>query len=169
MLFRARDNLPGLVDLADHDAGHVVRALGAHNRVRQVKRHAAARDLRRVDAVAANAGRGVHECNNLTPGLQKLEAHDEADVAAAEHQHALAGLDAVQVHHRLRGARADHAGQRPARERQRILRSAGRHENRVALYVADLVADAHEDFLFLVKPQHRRVEHDPDPRVRRLF
>ena len=75
--------------------------------------------------IGADARRRVKHGHDLDPGLHELIADDYADVARADHQHALAGLDAVDVHQRLDGARAVDAGQIGVGEGQGFFVSAG--------------------------------------------
>ena len=158
-----------VVHLRDDRAGDVIRSLRFHDCVGEVERHAHTRDLGRVDAVAAHTGRGVDDSLELHTRLHELIANDEADVAAADHQNALSRLHAVQVHQRLRRARAHDAGQRPAVERNHVLHRARRDDNRVALVVRRLAVGVDENLLVAVQAHDHRVEVDGDASSLRLF
>ena len=168
VLLGTGNNLPMRVDLADRHAGHAVVALGGHHGMRQIERHAAAGDFGSMDTVTAHARRGIDERNHVAASLQQLERHDQANVARADHEHAVARLYAVQVHHGLRGAGADHAGQRPTGKVERVLGRARGDQHGVALHVAYDIAHTHHDLAALVQADHRGVEHHVDARRIRL-
>ena len=158
-----------VVHLRDDRAGDVIRPLRFHDRVGEVERHAHARDLGRVDAVAAHTGRGVDDGLELHASLHELIADDETDVAAADHQNALTWLHTVQVHQRLRRARAHDAGQCPAVERDHIFHRARCDDDRVALVVRRLAVGVDEDLLVAVQAHDHRVEVNGDASGLRLF
>ena len=150
------------VDLADRHASHAVVALGGHHGMRQIERHAAAGNLGRMHAITAHARRGIDERNHVAASLQQLERHHQANVARADHEHAVARLYAVQVHHGLRGAGTDHAGQRPTGKVERVLGRTRGDQNGVALHMAHDIAHTHHDLAALVQADHRSVEHHVD-------
>ena len=162
------NNLPMRVDLADRHAGHAVVALGGHHGMRQVERHAAAGNLGRMHAIAAHARRSIDECDHVAARLQELERHDQANVARTDHEHAVARLYAVQVHHGLRGTGANHAGQRPTGKVERVLGRARSDQDGIALHMAHDIAHTHHDLAALVQANHRGVEHYVDARRIRL-
>ena len=162
VLLGAGNDLPMRVDLADRHAGHAVVALGGHHGMRQVERHAAAGHLGRMHAIAAHAWRGIDERDHIAASLQQLERHDQANVARADHEHAIARLYAVQVHHGLCGAGADHAGQRPTGKVERIFGRTRSDQHGVALHMAHDIAHTHHDLAALVQADHRGVEHHVD-------
>ena len=169
VLLGAGDKLEVAVHLGDGDAGHVVGAFGALDGVREVEGHAGAGNLRRVHAVAAHAGRRVDECHHVAAGLLELVAHDQANVARAEHEHALAGTHAVEVHHGLGGAGANDAGEGPALEGHHVLGGAGGNDDGVGLVVGDLLALADDDLLVLVEADDRGVKANVDAQARGLL
>ena len=169
VLLRTQNGLEVVVHLRDDRAGDVIRPLRFHDRVGEVERHAHARDLGRVDAVAAHTGRGVDDGLELHASLHELIADDETDVAAADHQNALTWLHTVQVHQRLRRARAHDAGQCPAVERDHIFHRARCDDDRVALVVRRLAVGVDENLLVAVQAHDHRVEVDGDASSLRLF
>ena len=152
------------VDLADRHAGHAVVALGCHHGMRQVERHAAAGDLGSMDTVTAHARRGIDERNHVAASLQQLERHHQANVARADHEHAVARFNAVQVHHGLRGAGSDHTRQRPTGKVERVLGRTRGDQDGVALHMAHGIAHAHHDLTALVQTDYRGVEYHVDAR-----
>ena len=121
-----------------------------------------------MDTVAAHARRRVDERDNFAAGLHELERDDESDVARTDHEDALAGFDAVKVHHGLRGAGSDDARKRPTGEIQRVLGGTGRHENRIALDVLDRITETNDDLAIVIESDDGGVEHNGDARLVRL-
>ena len=117
-----------------------------------------------MHAIAAHARCGIDERDHVAASLQQLERHDQANVARADHEHAVARLYAMQVHHGLRGAGTDHAGQRPTGKVERVLGRTRGDQNGVALHMAHDIAHAHHDLAALVQANHRGVEHHVDAR-----
>ena len=100
-------------------------AVGAEDRVRGVDGHAHARQLVLVDLVAAALGQGLHQADDLDPGLQGVVAGDQADVAAADDEEPSGRADQIAVDQGLEGAGAVDAGQGVALEGQRFLARPG--------------------------------------------
>ncbi len=162
VLLGTGNHLPMAVDLADGHAGHAVGALGFDHGVGQVERHTAARDLGRMHAVTAHARCGIHQGDHIAARLQQLERHDEPHIARAHHEHALARLDAMEIHHGLCGTGPDHAGQCPALEVEGVLGRARGHEHRISLHMTHGITHAHDDLAALVQADDRGVEHHVD-------
>ena len=116
-----------------------------------------------------HTGRGADDGLELHASLHELIADDETDVAAADHQNALTWLHTVQVHQRLRRARAHDAGQCPAVERDHIFHRARCDDDRVALVVRRLAVGVDENLLVAVQAHDHRVEVDGDASSLRLF
>ena len=159
MLLGTGYNLPMRVNLTDRHPGHTVVALGGNHGMRQVERHAAARHLGRMDTVATHARRRIHQRDHVAARLQQLKRYDQANVARADHKHAVARLHTVQVHHGLCGAGANHAGQRPTGKIERVLGRTRGNQHGIALHMANDVAHANHDFATLVQTNHRSVQH----------
>ena len=140
MLFRTGNRLEFAVDLCNGHAGDAIPAVCFDNRMRQIKRHAAARNLCRMHTIAADARCGIDQRDDLTTRLQQLKADNQTDIAGAEHQNTLARLDAMQVHHRLCRACTDDTGQCPTIKGHHVLRRAGCNNNRIRFVMADTVA-----------------------------
>jgi hypothetical protein len=68
----------------------------------------------------------------------------------------------MQIHHGLRGSRADDTGLGPAGKCHDILGGARRDENGVALDVREFVADLDRDLVSVVDSGDDRVEADRD-------
>ena len=115
-----------------------------------------------MHAIAAHARCGIDERDHVAASLQQLERHDQANVARADHEHAVARLYAMQVHHGLRGTGADHAGQRPTGKVERVLGRTRGDQDGVTLHVAYDIAHAYHDLAALVQADHRGVEHHVD-------
>ena len=160
MLFRAGDDFPIRSDLTDCHAGHAVRAFRLYNRVGQIERNAAAGDLRGVHTVAADARCGITQSNDVTARLHELKADDQADVAGAQHEHALTRQNMMQIHHGLCGTGADDARQCPALEVDHVFRSAGCNQNAVAFVVLQLLIDANRDFPIRIQTDNGGIQND---------
>ena len=96
------------------------------------------------------------------PACRRVVAGDQADVAASDHEETLRGADQVAVDQGLERARPVDAGQRVAREDQRLLAGAGGDEKDVGPddEVLTVAQDAHP--AIGEHREHRRVEPDAD-------
>ena len=133
MLLRAGDRLALLVHLRHRDAAEALTPLNIDHRMTEHERNIIVLEaLDDISVEAAGIGHQFHAGQHLGALERHAAGHDEADVAAAEDDHTLAGHIALQVDEFLRRASGEHARAARAGGRQRaagpLAASHGQHD-----------------------------------------
>ena len=125
--------------------------------------------LGRVNTVSADFRHAFHDSYHIGPCLKKLISHNHSYISGAYHQHPLSGQYPVYIYHSLGGSRSHHAGKRPARETQRILRSSGTDNNIFCLYGYRLPFPENSDPFSFEDTDYRTVQPDFHTALLRLL
>ena len=150
MLFCSWNKLKMIVNFRNRYTCHMIFSFCFHNGMGKVKWNSRSGNLCSMYAITSDSRCRVNQCNHITATLFQLEADNQTNISASQHQDPVSRLYTVKVHHGLCGSCSNHTRKRPALEGNHIFCCSCGNNNGISFIMENFFSLFYHDFFVLI-------------------